>query len=79
MSRHEEFVCGVDAFGPSNLATLLKNIPPYWEPIKSLLYKRAGNPDTEDVRLLVEIGRLPEIRHSALLIISFRLTHCVIG
>lgn len=44
----DEFVCGVDAFGPSNLATLLTNIPPYWEPIKSLLTKRVGNPATEE-------------------------------
>jgi dipeptidyl aminopeptidase/acylaminoacyl peptidase len=44
----DEFVCGVEAFGPSNLATLLTNIPPYWEPIKSLLYRRVGNPRTEE-------------------------------
>jgi dipeptidyl aminopeptidase/acylaminoacyl peptidase len=44
----DEFVCGVEAFGPSNLATLLKNIPPYWEPIKSLLFKRVGNPESEE-------------------------------
>lgn len=43
----DEFVCGVEAFGPSNLATLLKNMPPYWEPIQSLLFKRVGNPDRE--------------------------------
>ncbi|MCA1661491.1 MAG: prolyl oligopeptidase family serine peptidase, partial [Novosphingobium sp.] len=27
------FACGVDIVGPSNLETLLKTIPPYWEPV----------------------------------------------
>ena len=27
----DEFACGVDIVGPSNLDTLLKTIPPYWE------------------------------------------------
>src|SRR5262249_16632688 len=26
------FACAVDIVGPSNLSTLLKSIPPYWEP-----------------------------------------------
>ena len=29
------FACGVDIVGPSNLVTLLKSIPPYWEPMKT--------------------------------------------
>lgn len=44
----KEFVCGVDIVGPSNLVTLLKNIPPYWEPARSMLNVRWGNPDTEE-------------------------------
>jgi len=36
----DEFVCGVESFGPSNLPTLLKNMPPYWELIQSLIFKR---------------------------------------
>ena len=42
----DEFVCGVDIVGPSNLNTLLASIPPYWEPIKAQLLKRMG--DTEE-------------------------------
>lgn len=42
----EEFVAGVDLFGPSNLNTLLKAIPPYWGPIKAMFTKRMG--DTEE-------------------------------
>lgn len=41
----EEFVCGVDIVGPSNLLTLLQTIPPYWEPMVAQFYKRMGRPD----------------------------------
>lgn len=42
----DTFACGVDIVGPSNLATLLKTIPAYWEPIKLQFYKRMGDPTT---------------------------------
>lgn len=42
-----EFTCGVDIVGPSNLATLLASIPPYWAPMKALFTKRMG--DTEAI------------------------------
>ena len=38
----DEFACGVDIVGPSNLNTLLKTIPPYWTTIKSTFDKRMG-------------------------------------
>lgn len=41
----EEFVCGVDIVGPSNLLTLLQTIPPYWEPMIAQFYKRMGRPE----------------------------------
>ena len=41
------FACGVDIVGPSNLFTLLKTIPPYWEAGKQQMYKRMGDPNTE--------------------------------
>ncbi len=41
------FRCAVDIVGPSNLKTLLESIPPYWEPAKAELYKRVGNPETD--------------------------------
>jgi dipeptidyl aminopeptidase/acylaminoacyl peptidase len=43
----DEFACGVDIVGPSNLVTLLSTIPPYWAPIKSVFKKRVGDLETE--------------------------------
>ncbi|WP_114239792.1 S9 family peptidase [Dyella sp. C9] len=40
------FACGVDIVGPSNLNTLFKTIPPYWEAFKQQFYKRVGDPTT---------------------------------
>jgi dipeptidyl aminopeptidase/acylaminoacyl peptidase len=50
----DKFACGVDIVGPSNLQTLLKTIPPYWEAIKMQFYKRMGDPTTEAGRKLLE-------------------------
>jgi len=33
---------------PSNLSTLLKSIPPYWEAGRQLFYKRMGDPNTPE-------------------------------
>jgi len=49
----DEFACGVDIVGPSNLITLLKTIPPYWTSIRAQFVTRMGNPDTEDGRKLL--------------------------
>lgn len=49
----DEFACGVDIVGPSNLQTLLKTIPPYWIAGIQQFYQRMGNPKTpEGVALL---------------------------
>ena len=51
----DKFACGVDIVGPSNLETLLKTIPPYWEAGKAQFYKRMGDPNTaEGLALLKE-------------------------
>lgn len=50
----EEFACGVDIVGPSNLFTLLETIPPYWEAIKQQFYQRMGNPTTETGKALLK-------------------------
>ncbi|HYZ54298.1 MAG TPA: S9 family peptidase [Streptosporangiaceae bacterium] len=42
------FCCAVDIVGPSNLKTLLETIPPYWTPMIAQLYKRVGNPETDE-------------------------------
>jgi dipeptidyl aminopeptidase/acylaminoacyl peptidase len=38
----DEFACGVDIVGPSNLNTLLKTIPPYWSTFLAIFHKRMG-------------------------------------
>jgi dipeptidyl aminopeptidase/acylaminoacyl peptidase len=43
----DEFTCGVDIVGPSNLITLLKSIPPYWEPVRALFRQRVGDEEKE--------------------------------
>lgn len=42
------FCCGVDIVGPSNIVTLLKTIPPYWAPLKSLFSKRVGDLEKDE-------------------------------
>jgi dipeptidyl aminopeptidase/acylaminoacyl peptidase len=44
----EVFACGIDIVGPSNLETLLKTIPPYWEPLVKQFHDRMGNPHTKE-------------------------------
>jgi dipeptidyl aminopeptidase/acylaminoacyl peptidase len=48
----DEFCCAVSVVGPSNLVTLLKSIPPYWEPLKKLFAVRVG--ELEDEKFLKE-------------------------
>lgn len=40
----ELYACGVAIVGPSNLITWAQSIPPYWEPIKAMIYRRVGHP-----------------------------------
>jgi dipeptidyl aminopeptidase/acylaminoacyl peptidase len=42
------FCCAVDIVGPSNLITLIKSVPPYWATFLASLYRRVGNPDTDE-------------------------------
>ncbi|HVS39567.1 MAG TPA: S9 family peptidase, partial [Gemmataceae bacterium] len=44
----DEFACGVDICGPSNLVTLLNTIPPYWAPGVQMFKDRVGDYTTED-------------------------------
>ncbi len=44
------FACGVDIVGPSNLATLLSTIPPYWAPMIEVFTTRVGDHRTEEGR-----------------------------
>jgi dipeptidyl aminopeptidase/acylaminoacyl peptidase len=46
----DTFACAISVVGPSNLVTLLKSIPPYWEPLKKLFSVRVG--DLDDPKFL---------------------------
>lgn len=54
MTRHPTlYACGIDVVGPSNLETLLANVPSYWESYLSTLHRAVGNPGTpEGLQLL---------------------------
>ncbi|WP_394171801.1 S9 family peptidase [Thalassotalea litorea] len=54
----DEFTCGVDIVGPSNLQTLLESIPPYWESFKQTFYRAIGDPNTEEGKALL-VDRSP--------------------
>ncbi len=44
----DTFCCAISVVGPSNLITLIKNIPPYWKSHLENLIKRVGDPETEE-------------------------------
>jgi len=44
----DQFACGVDICGPSNLVTFMNAIPPYWQPVVDLFVKRIGDHRTEE-------------------------------
>jgi dipeptidyl aminopeptidase/acylaminoacyl peptidase len=44
----DTFACAISMVGPSNLVTLLKSIPPYWEPLKKMFAVRVGELEDED-------------------------------
>ena len=49
------FACGIDVVGPSNLLTLIKSVPPYWELALNEFKKRIGSWDNEqDIEFLNE-------------------------
>jgi dipeptidyl aminopeptidase/acylaminoacyl peptidase len=50
----DQFACGVDIVGPSNLKTLLATIPPYWAPMVALFKTRMGDPSTPEGSKLLE-------------------------
>lgn len=50
----EKFACGVDIVGPSNLITLMENVPPYWMPFMSVLKTRVGDNTTDEGRAFLK-------------------------
>ncbi|MDT8912942.1 S9 family peptidase [Amycolatopsis sp. PS_44_ISF1] len=49
----QRFVCAVDAFGPSDLRTLLASFPAYYQALLSSYHRRIGHPE-RDAELLAE-------------------------
>lgn len=43
----ELYACGIDYVGVSNIFTLLESIPPYWEPMRDMLYEQVGHPEED--------------------------------
>ncbi len=62
----DTFACGVDIVGPSNLATLLDTIPPYWRPMMEMWATRVGDPRTDAGRAFLQ-SRSPLSRVDAIL------------
>jgi len=48
------YAAGVSIVGPSNLLTLLKSIPPYWEAGRIMFHERMGNPNTPEGKAQLE-------------------------
>lgn len=44
----DKYAAGISIVGPSNIITLLESIPPYWESIRTLFYKRIADPTTPE-------------------------------
>ncbi|EKU99432.1 dipeptidyl aminopeptidase/acylaminoacyl peptidase [Leptolyngbya sp. PCC 7375] len=45
------FACGVDIVGPSNLITLIRSVPPYWQPMMAMFAHRVGDVEAEEEML----------------------------
>jgi len=41
------YACGVDYVGISSWFTILKTIPPYWEPMREMMYEMVGHPEKD--------------------------------
>ncbi len=48
------YAAAVALVAPSNLITLLDSIPPYWEAVRVMFYKRMGDPTTPEGRAQLE-------------------------
>ncbi len=62
-STPKQFACAVDIVGPSNLATMLANTPPYWQSFAEYFKRRVGDPSTPEGRALLK-ARSPLFRAS---------------
>ena len=65
----EVFRCAISFAGPSNLKTLVENMPAYWAPIAAQLHQRIGDPLTEEEFLWSRspLSRVDAIRNPILI------------
>lgn len=56
----DEYACGAEFAGPSNLVTLLQSLPTYWTSLLPVFHKRVGHPE-RDKDLLVSHSPLFKI------------------
>lgn len=67
----DRFACGVDIVGPSNIVTLLKAVPPYWQPAVQLFKDRVGDWTTDEGRKFLEerspLSRVDKIKKPLLI------------
>ena len=45
------YACGIDYVGVSNLFTLMETFPPYWEPLRQMMYEMIGDPIKDSLML----------------------------
>jgi dipeptidyl aminopeptidase/acylaminoacyl peptidase len=57
----KKFACGVSIVGPSNLQTMLSNVPPYWASMLDTFKRRVGDPSTPAGKALLK-SRSPLFR-----------------
>jgi dipeptidyl aminopeptidase/acylaminoacyl peptidase len=50
----EKFACGIDVVGPSNLNTMLANLPAYWRSFLDTFKRRVGDPGTAEGKKLLK-------------------------
>lgn len=50
----DRFACGVDFVGPSDLASLLENVPPYWKNGEHFWHRFAGDPSDPEMRKVLD-------------------------
>ncbi len=49
----ELYACAIDYVGVSNLFTFLSTVPPYWEPMRKMMYEMIGDPSNEQDSLMM--------------------------
>ncbi|MCK4662910.1 MAG: S9 family peptidase [Bacteroidales bacterium] len=46
------YACGVDYVGVANLFTFMNTMPPYWEPLRPMVYEQVGHPVKDSIQFV---------------------------